>query len=1218
MNLQSRIEPEIFEYIKEIASKIKNNRASVMVGAGFSKNAEPIVQTDKKFLDWNSLGDVFYEKVNGRKPDGKNKYLNVLKLAEEVEAAYGRTVLNEMIRESLPDTEYAPSPLHEKLLGLCWKDVFTTNYDTLLERTLEKITDRHYSVILNKEDLIYSSDPRIIKLHGSFPSTLPFVITEEDYRQYPKKSAIFVNTVQQTLIENALCLVGFSGDDPNFLQWIGWIRDNIGKDIASKIYLVGIFNLSTAQINLLNNRNIVVLNMAKCPGIKPENHYAGLELFFDALSELTKENDEVLWPTDKLHYHIDFNKKEVDNDIQAITKDWAESRNSYPGWLIVPSERRKWLLIKTDSCHMDMFYHIQRNHVSAKVAFDFLYEYNWRINKCLKPILKTELNIYEKVLYGINPFDDILQFDTNALVYDKNQPDWKETSQKWIDLYVDLLRSYRENGLFDKFDKVIVNLQKLALFIGSEQSAKIHCEKVRKQLFSMNLAEATKELQNWPRDISLPASEIQRAGLLIELGDVSQALKILSEELSYIRKAPVKDVNYFRISTEAYLVLLTSYAKQALRDEDSSEEDASEKKLSKIYDAYAEIKLFEALLKERPEKEIEKEEYDLYRITRTITTDHSAYIEAFQFIRFYEEIGRPFNCNHVVSSKDACLEAVKRINPFAPLWSLILEIKVNDDKLKNKVWSRKTIAGMSNEDIEHTSLLCIRAINDNMEYIEESNRYKEANFQLGIASVMPELLSRLCSRMSDDMKLKTLKVLDLIYRSKEPSNFKNLKNLARRLIGSMSENLKIENFNALMKTYLYEPKREVDKLDFADIFESFNYQKASEYKYKSATIEKQVTEILLQLLEKSEGREIALTRLVYLYSFGLLSPDEISAFQKNIWNNVEPNGLPKIPSIYSKKYILDLPAPKEVDVYSLIKQYILSLKIPREQKGVTTVSAYNKPLFLLELETCTCSFDYPEGIRWNDAELDIIVKEILDAWNNDISLLSEREKENFEVSELFARLFDKYKSVDNILSQVIISNNLDPTKHNELLNLLIEFSKYHLPCVQLKLLVNQELDALNNMYDIVCGSNVKEIVAACDAIYTTVSMQKAEHQQVITELLKKLSLNIRIRRKQGLTSVIHLFHNLIYSDLLPICNEIIDNLLFGLEHLIFETELSNDSLGCTTNQCLQLRSAAMSLAYILYEKNQDKPEIIDHLLNWQSLKDDLNEFSEIRNKWLEI
>ena len=131
----TKFDPEIFEYIKEIASKMKHNRASVMVGAGFSKNAEKITQTDKKFLDWNALGDVFFEKVNGRKPSETDQYLNVLKLAEEVEAAYGRSVLNQIIRDSLPDDEYAPSELHEKLLNLEWKDVFTTNYDTLLDHS---------------------------------------------------------------------------------------------------------------------------------------------------------------------------------------------------------------------------------------------------------------------------------------------------------------------------------------------------------------------------------------------------------------------------------------------------------------------------------------------------------------------------------------------------------------------------------------------------------------------------------------------------------------------------------------------------------------------------------------------------------------------------------------------------------------------------------------------------------------------------------------------------------------------------------------------------------------------------------------------------------------------------------------------------------------------------------------------------------------------------
>lgn len=618
MELFEKFDPEIFEYIKEIASKMKHHRTSVMVGAGFSKNAEKITQTDKKFLDWNALGDVFFEKVNGHKPGKDNQYLNVLKLAEEVEAAYGRTVLNQLIKDSLSDDEYVPSELHYKLLNLGWKDVFTTNYDTLLERTLERITDRHYSIILNKEDLIYSSDPRIIKLHGSFPSTLPFVITEEDYRQYPKKSAIFVNTVQQTLIENVLCLVGFSGDDPNFLQWIGWIRDNIGKDIASKIYLVGVFNFSTAQLNLLNNRNIVVLNMSRCPDIKSNDYYAGLELFFDALKQLTKEKDEILWPTDQFHYHFDFNETNVDEKVETIIKDWAASRNTYPGWLVVPSDRRKSLLLKTDHCHMDVFYHIQKGHLSTRIAFDFLYEYDWRINKCLKPILRTEIGVFEKVLFAINPFSDMFSVKDDEQAYNKEQPDWHIVSQKWIELYIDLLRAYRENGLFDKFNATIENIEKINQYLGAEQTAKIHCEKVRQQLFALNITEATKELKAWPRNVSLPAFEIQRAGLLIELGDISQALKVLSEELSYIRKSPVKDINYFRISTEAYLVRLTSYAKQALRDTDRTEEEAISKKLSKIYDVYAEIEIFEALLKERPEKKYETEEYDINRVTRTV------------------------------------------------------------------------------------------------------------------------------------------------------------------------------------------------------------------------------------------------------------------------------------------------------------------------------------------------------------------------------------------------------------------------------------------------------------------------------------------------------------------------------------------------------------------------------------------------------------------------
>lgn len=1216
MELYEKLDPEIFEYIKEIASKLKHNRAAVMVGAGFSKNAKKITQTNKVFLDWNSLGDIFFEKVNGHKPALDNQYLNVLKLAEEVEAAYGRTVLNQLIKDSLPDDEYEPSELHEKLLNLGWKDVFTTNYDTLLERTLEKITDRHYSLILNKEDLIYSSNPRIIKLHGSFPSTLPFIITEEDYRQYPKKSAVFVNTVQQTLIENVLCLVGFSGDDPNFLQWIGWIRDNIGKDIASKIYLVGLFNFSTAQLNLLNSRNIVVINMNKCPAVKLNDFYAGLELFFDTLKHLTKESNEIMWPTDHAYYHISFEHSEVDGIVKQIIDDWVVSRTSYPGWLVVPSDRRKSLWRKTNRYHTDIFYHIQKNHIGKKLAFDFLYEYNWRINKCLTPILYTEINVYEKVLFAINPFSDIFSLSETEQSYSRDEDDWKIVSQKWIDLYIDLLRAYRENGIFDKFKIAVDNLEKISQELGVEQCAKIHCEKVRQQLFSLNIAEAIKELKAWPRNVSLPAFEIQRAGLLIELGDIPQALKVLSEELSYIRKGPVKEINYFRISTEAYLVRLTSYAKQALRDSDRTEEELISKRLSKLYDVYAEIEIFEALLKERQEKKYETEEFDINRITRTIIASDTSYIDAFQFIRFFEEIGSPFNSNHIVSANTACLEAINRINQYAPHWSLILQIKINDDKFKNKVWSRDNISQMSNQEIYDVAKLCITAVKNNLEFIEDKNHFREANFQLGIASVMPELLSRLCTRMSDEMKLQTLELLNLIYSSKTPSNFKNLKHLAKRLIDSMSEKLKIENFNLLMKTYLYQPQNDLEKLDFADIFEAFNYNREMEDKYKSTELDEQITEILFQLLDKEDARELALTRLVYLYGFGLLSSAQIAAFQKNIWSHVNEDGLPKIPNIYSKKYILSLPAPENIDVHSLIKKYILALDFPKETQGMIVFSAPVKPLFLLELGTCSSSFDYPEGVKWTTTEFDYIINKILESWNYDISLLSEKDKDNLEDSKMFGIIIEKYGDVDDILAQIIVSSNIAINDNINLKTLLSEFDKYEIPSIQLKLVVKDELGAFDTMYDAICGSDLREINAACKAVYTAVAMKKSDHREAINSLLEKLSLNVRIRRVQGLSSVMNLFYNLFYTELLTDDEEIIDNLLFGLEHLVEETKLNNNPFHCSTNQCLGLRASANALAYIMYNRFENNKEITSKLLPWKNLSGDLTEFSEVRNRWI--
>lgn len=78
------------QYILEIGQALADDHAAVMVGAGFSKNAEKISTAGREFLNWNQLSDLFYEKLYGDSEYPGKNYCSSLRLAEEVEIMFGR------------------------------------------------------------------------------------------------------------------------------------------------------------------------------------------------------------------------------------------------------------------------------------------------------------------------------------------------------------------------------------------------------------------------------------------------------------------------------------------------------------------------------------------------------------------------------------------------------------------------------------------------------------------------------------------------------------------------------------------------------------------------------------------------------------------------------------------------------------------------------------------------------------------------------------------------------------------------------------------------------------------------------------------------------------------------------------------------------------------------------------------------------------------------
>lgn len=297
-------------YINNIAKKLddpnKYGPISVFVGAGFSKNAISLDDYQNS-LSWEELSEKMYEEIYptpkekedieawNKEKIKKTSGTNVLKLAEEYKSLFGRNELDKFIEKNINDDIFIPGKIHKELLKLNWNDVFTTNYDTLLEQTIDQIQiNKNYRIITNQNDLPGSTHPRIIKLHGTIGSSKPYIICEEDYRTYPINYAPFVNTVKQSMLETKLLLIGFSCNDPNFLNWIGWIRDNMGDNCQS-IYLCGFFsNMSISERKLLESKKINIINIQNLADSKDENfHKNALIEFFKRINIINEKKNPI-------------------------------------------------------------------------------------------------------------------------------------------------------------------------------------------------------------------------------------------------------------------------------------------------------------------------------------------------------------------------------------------------------------------------------------------------------------------------------------------------------------------------------------------------------------------------------------------------------------------------------------------------------------------------------------------------------------------------------------------------------------------------------------------------------------------------------------------------------------------------------------------------------------------------------------------------------------
>lgn len=371
--------------LKKLKGKLENQNMSVLVGAGFSKNISSIFPSWWELLyDLTSylFGDeiresIFYRenKSNKEKKDYFNEKITYylqkvgyLELVSEYIQRKGyREAITTYIEERTPkkiieaDKIFIQNKLngkenreevtedmmrqHRLLLHLPWNNIYTTNYDEMLEfandsssaediRTeikslndeienlqtqendithkLSKATDETekrnlsfdleftkekikqkekdsvkfnkalsecISIVTDSSQLSVKRNKNIIKIHGTLRKSnssfgfdgdvrRQYIIAKEDYESYPEKHEAFTQLMRISLLQESYCLIGFSGVDPNFIEWIKWVRDilernnSVGSKQEIKIFFIDAGNESVSEDKRLFFENYRVYRLS--------------------------------------------------------------------------------------------------------------------------------------------------------------------------------------------------------------------------------------------------------------------------------------------------------------------------------------------------------------------------------------------------------------------------------------------------------------------------------------------------------------------------------------------------------------------------------------------------------------------------------------------------------------------------------------------------------------------------------------------------------------------------------------------------------------------------------------------------------------------------------------------------------------------------------------------------------------------------------------------
>lgn len=660
---------DVKKHLQDIRTLLHDGSLALYVGAGFSQNATLAKGLKEPPASWEGLAEAAAREMHPSEADDWIKRYcsdrTIIDVLSNYEGnpKFGRNSLISLIKKYVPDKKLLPNPLYQSMLSLPWTDIYTTNYDTLLERAAKKYCKGKYSIIEEEHDFPLMKRPRIIKLHGSLSCTERMIVTRDDYSRISCESSPFEKDIQGTLISHALCMIGCSGRDPDLINW----RYKTKRVLDDRIPVNYLITRDVVEDDFFSmyKSGIFLLDLSLLENLREATYSETFTHFFNFLSNGESEEYTIRFCSKY------FSPQQVESsNIGPVIDAWKSERLRVKKQLVLPRREREMLVMMTERWSGIVSF-ILDNDIKAPWDIAGIYEYNWRMEHCLMPIWNNMIPEYETILKRYNPYG-ISEFCVSSAQKICPGIRLKDLKTMWQSLCFAILRWSREEhdfGRFGTYDRILAKITK-----GQLDSQNRLC--YEEALFALSVPDFNKfssVMATWAALDKTAEWHLKYAAILAETGNFLRAENEIQNAKSLLVNTQQKPNSTFLSS----LILfnqslieqdnLNSLSRKNTKAENCRAEEKFRLRHSNPQD---ELEYFKNLLDCTEVAQQSRTERRRFDYTSESTTFFSGWPKqqtaGFQLIRYIEETGLLLHFGHFSRINGTLSSAVKRIAPYSP------------------------------------------------------------------------------------------------------------------------------------------------------------------------------------------------------------------------------------------------------------------------------------------------------------------------------------------------------------------------------------------------------------------------------------------------------------------------------------------------------------------------------------------------------------------------